>query len=47
MSVSWRSFENSADLSDEFGGALRRRLTEIGGIVVLALAAALAVALAT
>ncbi len=47
MPAIWRSLESASDLSDEFGGALRRRLTEAGGIVVLALAAALAVALAT
>src|SRR3954468_13056288 len=47
MPAIWRSLESASDLSDEFGGASRRRLTEVGGIVVLALAAALAVALAT
>src|SRR5918997_2079951 len=46
MSVSWRSFD-SAYVSDELRDVVRRRVRELGGLSLLALAAALGVALAT
>jgi S-DNA-T family DNA segregation ATPase FtsK/SpoIIIE len=47
MSMTWRSFEPASFIPDEVRAALRRRVSEIGGATLLAIAALLAVALAT
>jgi S-DNA-T family DNA segregation ATPase FtsK/SpoIIIE len=47
MSMTWRSFEPSSMIPDELRTAARRRVGEIGGIALLALAVLLALALAT
>jgi S-DNA-T family DNA segregation ATPase FtsK/SpoIIIE len=47
MPAIWRSFEPAAYLPEELRGLLRRRAREIGGLALLALTAALAIALAT
>jgi DNA segregation ATPase FtsK/SpoIIIE, S-DNA-T family len=47
MSMTWRSFEPSSLIPDALRAAMRRRIGEIGGVTLLALAALLALALAT
>jgi DNA segregation ATPase FtsK/SpoIIIE, S-DNA-T family len=47
MSMTWRSFEPTSMLPDEARAAIRRRVGEIGGVALLAVAVLLALALAT
>ncbi|MGE0750749.1 MAG: DNA translocase FtsK [Variibacter sp.] len=47
MPAIWRSFEPAAYLPEELRNLLRRRAREIGGLCLLALTAAMAIALAT
>ena len=47
MSAIWRSFEPASLLPEELRAAIGRRVREIGGVALLAVAGGLGIALAT
>jgi DNA segregation ATPase FtsK/SpoIIIE, S-DNA-T family len=47
MSMTWRNFEPASYIPDEIRTAIRRRVSEIGGVALLALVAVLGIMLAT